>query len=207
MSSFGVIPRSSFLGDPHSSTSWMPLECHTFLGHASVREIAWYPICTGFFIACLSNFRGSGASQQRLYDRLPSFSILSFPPPDHVLKYDKMRWLSGGTTIPWRVLQAGDRAHRIGQKKAVLVLVLVAAGTIEEAILDRAQQKRDIDAKVIQVGHTPTPCWCLFRLLPLIFIPSMHASPRCVRTGLQQYCSSRASCCARDFRRGKAPLA
>lgn len=78
-----------------------------------------------------------------------------------------MRWLSGGTTIPWRVLQAGDRAHRIGQKKAVLVLVLVAAGTIEEAILDRAQQKRDIDAKVIQVGHTPTPCWCLFRLLPL----------------------------------------
>ena len=47
--------------------------------------------------------------------------------------------------------QAGDRAHRIGQKKAVLVLVLVAAGTIEEAILERAQQKRDIDAKVIQV--------------------------------------------------------
>jgi SNF2 family DNA or RNA helicase len=47
--------------------------------------------------------------------------------------------------------QAGDRAHRIGQKKAVLVLVLVAAGTIEEAILQRAQQKRDIDAKVIQV--------------------------------------------------------
>ena len=31
------------------------------------------------------------------------------------------------------------------------MLVLVAAGTIEEAILERAQQKRDIDAKVIQV--------------------------------------------------------
>ncbi|CAL8470241.1 g9783 [Coccomyxa elongata] len=53
---------------------------------------------------------------------------------------------------PQMDLQAGDRAHRIGQKKAVLVLVLVAAGTIEEAILDRAQQKRDIDAKVIQAG-------------------------------------------------------
>ena len=34
----------------------------------------------------------------------------------------------------------------------MLVLVLVSAGTIEEDILDRARQKRDIDAKVIQAG-------------------------------------------------------
>ena len=47
--------------------------------------------------------------------------------------------------------QAEDRAHRIGQKKEVLVLVLVSAGTIEQVILDRAQQKKEIDAKVIQV--------------------------------------------------------
>jgi hypothetical protein len=33
----------------------------------------------------------------------------------------------------------------------VLVLVLVSAGSIEEDILGRASQKRDIDAKVIQV--------------------------------------------------------
>ena len=50
-------------------------------------------------------------------------------------------------------VQAEDRAHRIGQKKEVLVLVLVSAGTIEQVILDRAQQKKEIDAKVIQV-HT-----------------------------------------------------
>ncbi|KAK9834176.1 hypothetical protein WJX81_005712 [Elliptochloris bilobata] len=49
-------------------------------------------------------------------------------------------------------LQAEDRAHRIGQKREVLVLVLVSAGTVEEDILDRARQKRDIDAKVIQAG-------------------------------------------------------
>ena len=55
------------------------------------------------------------------------------------------------------LLQAEDRAHRIGQKKAVLVLILVAAGTIEQAILDRAQHKRDIDAKVIQV-RKPSGC-------------------------------------------------
>lgn len=48
-------------------------------------------------------------------------------------------------------MQAEDRAHRIGQKREVLVLVLVSAGTIEQVILDRAQQKKEIDAKVIQV--------------------------------------------------------
>ena len=51
--------------------------------------------------------------------------------------------------------QAEDRAHRIGQKREVLVLVLVSAGTIEQVILDRAQQKKEIDAKVIQVPDTP----------------------------------------------------
>lgn len=49
------------------------------------------------------------------------------------------------------MFQAEDRAHRIGQKREVLVLVLVSAGTIEQVILDRAQQKKEIDAKVIQV--------------------------------------------------------
>lgn len=50
------------------------------------------------------------------------------------------------------VRQAEDRAHRIGQTKAVLVVVLVTAGTIEEAILARASHKRSLDAKVIQVA-------------------------------------------------------
>eukprot|EP00252_Welwitschia_mirabilis_P025329 TRINITY_DN7867_c0_g1_i1.p1 TRINITY_DN7867_c0_g1~~TRINITY_DN7867_c0_g1_i1.p1 ORF type:complete len:1150 (+),score=277.75 TRINITY_DN7867_c0_g1_i1:156-3605(+) len=48
--------------------------------------------------------------------------------------------------------QAEDRAHRIGQKKEVRVFVLVSVGSIEEEILDRAQQKMGIDAKVIQAG-------------------------------------------------------
>ncbi|CAJ1925279.1 unnamed protein product [Sphenostylis stenocarpa] len=48
--------------------------------------------------------------------------------------------------------QAEDRAHRIGQKKEVRVFVLVSVGSIEEVILERANQKMGIDAKVIQAG-------------------------------------------------------
>ncbi|KAH7856443.1 hypothetical protein Vadar_001502 [Vaccinium darrowii] len=48
--------------------------------------------------------------------------------------------------------QAEDRAHRIGQKKEVRVFVLVSVGSVEEVILERAKQKKGIDAKVIQAG-------------------------------------------------------
>ncbi len=40
--------------------------------------------------------------------------------------------------------QASDRAHRIGQKKVVNVYRLVAAGTIEEKILQLKQKKKDL---------------------------------------------------------------
>jgi len=61
--------------------------------------------------------------------------------------------------------QAEDRAHRIRQKKEVVVLVLVSAGTIEQVILDRAQQKKEIDAKVIQVSCSIAPlCLCSLML-------------------------------------------
>ena len=64
-------------------------------------------------------------------------------------------------------MQAEDRAHRIGQKNDVLVMVLVSAGTIEQAILDRAQQKREIDAKVIQVGLA-LELWVVFKHLKCV---------------------------------------
>jgi hypothetical protein len=34
----------------------------------------------------------------------------------------------------------------------VLVLILAAAGTVDELILDKAEAKKDLDAKVIQAG-------------------------------------------------------
>jgi SNF2 family DNA or RNA helicase len=45
--------------------------------------------------------------------------------------------------------QASDRAHRIGQKKVVTVYRLVAAGTIEEKILELKKRKKDIVNSVL----------------------------------------------------------
>jgi SNF2 family DNA or RNA helicase len=45
--------------------------------------------------------------------------------------------------------QASDRAHRIGQKKVVTVYRLVAAGTIEEKILQLKQKKKDLVSVVL----------------------------------------------------------
>jgi len=53
---------------------------------------------------------------------------------------------------PFQDLQAQDRAHRIGQTKEVRILRLITEHSIEEAILDRAVSKLEIDGKVIQAG-------------------------------------------------------
>lgn len=53
---------------------------------------------------------------------------------------------------PHQDLQAQDRAHRIGQKNEVRILRLITSDSIEEKILEKANQKLDIDGKVIQAG-------------------------------------------------------
>eukprot|EP00003_Mantamonas_plastica_P005775 TRINITY_DN1471_c0_g1_i4.p2 TRINITY_DN1471_c0_g1~~TRINITY_DN1471_c0_g1_i4.p2 ORF type:complete len:466 (-),score=199.36 TRINITY_DN1471_c0_g1_i4:136-1533(-) len=53
---------------------------------------------------------------------------------------------------PQNDLQAQARAHRIGQKHAVRVLRLVTTSPIEQGILDAANQKLDLDNKIIQAG-------------------------------------------------------
>lgn len=54
---------------------------------------------------------------------------------------------------PQADLQAQDRAHRIGQKRAVQVFRLVTEHTVEEKIVERAQQKLKLDAMVVQQGR------------------------------------------------------
>ncbi|RHY24975.1 hypothetical protein DYB32_008585 [Aphanomyces invadans] len=54
---------------------------------------------------------------------------------------------------PQADLQAQDRAHRIGQKKEVNVYRFVTANSVEEKIIERAQQKLKLDAMVVQQGR------------------------------------------------------
>ncbi|KAF8879586.1 SNF2 family N-terminal domain-containing protein [Infundibulicybe gibba] len=53
--------------------------------------------------------------------------------------------------------QAQDRAHRIGQKRPVLIFRLVSAHTIETKIMERATEKKKLEALVIAKGKFKTP--------------------------------------------------
>lgn len=77
-------------------------------------------------------------SQMSLYHL--SFTIITFPL--HLL-----------LTFIQMDLQAQDRVHRIGQTRPVNVYRFVSEGTIEEAILERAEKKLRLDAMVIQQGR------------------------------------------------------
>ncbi|CAM9610593.1 unnamed protein product [Ascophyllum nodosum] len=54
---------------------------------------------------------------------------------------------------PQADLQAMDRAHRIGQKYPVSVYRLVTENTVEEKVVERAQQKLKLDAMIVQQGR------------------------------------------------------
>ncbi|KNC86234.1 hypothetical protein SARC_01609 [Sphaeroforma arctica JP610] len=54
---------------------------------------------------------------------------------------------------PFQDLQAQDRAHRIGQKNEVRVLRFLTVNSIEEYVLESAERKRNMDAKIIQAGR------------------------------------------------------
>ena len=54
-------------------------------------------------------------------------------------------------------LQAQDRAHRIGQTRPVLIFRLVTGHTIETKIMQRATEKRKLEALVIAKGKFRAP--------------------------------------------------
>ena len=56
------------------------------------------------------------------------------------------------TPLTLRLQQAMDRAHRIGQTKPVLIFRLVSAHTVETKVLQKASEKRKLEALVIAKG-------------------------------------------------------
>lgn len=55
--------------------------------------------------------------------------------------------------------QATDRAHRIGQQRAVFVYKLICAGTLEERILTMQQRKQALADNLYQKGGNQEPTW------------------------------------------------
>lgn len=54
-------------------------------------------------------------------------------------------------------VQAQDRAHRIGQTKPVLIFRIVSKHTVETKIMQRAAEKRQLEALVIAKGKFKMP--------------------------------------------------
>lgn len=50
-------------------------------------------------------------------------------------------------------LQAIDRAHRIGQKKQVIIYRFVTEGSVEEKIVERAARKLKVDHLIMSKGN------------------------------------------------------
>jgi len=60
--------------------------------------------------------------------------------------------LSALTIIAMMDLQAQDRAHRIGQKKIVIVFRLITNSPVEEKILSRASEKLNMSELIVEAG-------------------------------------------------------
>jgi SNF2 family DNA or RNA helicase len=65
-------------------------------------------------------------------------------------------------------IQAQDRAHRIGQTKPVLIFRIVSKYTIEEKIMQKANEKRKLEALVIAKGSFEL--FCLLEMSPDILL-------------------------------------
>jgi SNF2 family DNA or RNA helicase len=74
---------------------------------------------------------------------------LNLTAADTVIHYDP--WWN-----PAAENQATDRAHRLGQTKAVFVYKLVVAGSIEEKILALQEKKAELAAGILAEDHEGT---------------------------------------------------
>ena len=88
----------------------------------------------------------AGAGQVFLISLKAGGSGLNLTGADMVIHYDP--WWN-----PAAEDQATDRAHRIGQKKAVQVIRMITRGTIEEQVVRLGEQKRALFDQMITAGE------------------------------------------------------
>jgi SNF2 family DNA or RNA helicase len=74
--------------------------------------------------------------------------------------------MNGVMQNPQMDLQAQDRAHRIGQTKPVLIFRLISRHTIESKIMQRASEKRQLEALVIAKGVCVWPIVLIYQPAP-----------------------------------------
>lgn len=77
---------------------------------------------------------------------------LNLTAADTVIHYDP--WWN-----PAAEMQATDRAHRIGQDKAVFVYKLITEGTVEERILEMQERKRALAASIHRKSGSQAALW------------------------------------------------
>jgi len=56
-----------------------------------------------------------------------------------------------------------DRAHRLGQTKQVTVYRLVVKGTVEERILQRAEEKSEVGVSMVSCDPGKQNAYCYHR--------------------------------------------
>ena len=73
--------------------------------------------------------------------------------------------------------QAQDRCHRIGQTREVHIYRLISEGTIEESILQKAIQKRQLDNMAIQLGNFDTSTVPAISTVPAVLDDDVESFP------------------------------
>jgi SNF2 family DNA or RNA helicase len=96
--------------------------------------------------AMVARFQGEGGPSLFVLSLKAGGTGLTLTAANHVVHVD--RWWNPAVED-----QATDRAHRIGQQRAVQVRKFVCAGTVEEKISEMIREKRGLAARIVGAGE------------------------------------------------------
>src|SRR5204862_7172020 len=94
----------------------------------------------------VERFQAEGGPRVFLLSLKAGGTGLNLTAASHVFHFD--RWWNPAVED-----QATDRAHRIGQQRAVQVHKLLTAGTVEEKVDAMLEKKRDLASRIVGAGE------------------------------------------------------